>query len=192
MEPVPASSKKDIPLDKVEPIWERETSLRSSGISWWRSGKTAVQNSQQRSESMWEKQTYRHQGQSRSRGDAPGSGHQRFPWSLREDHGEARCSSLTHEGPRWSGYPPAAHGGSLSEASEGAHGGGCDCVEITHWSRLLEEPVALWREEPVLGQFYWQDLWPHGECVLEQGAPEGWTAWKAPMLDQIRKSCSPL
>lgn len=79
------------------------------------------------------------------RGDA--SGHQRFPCSPGEG-----CSPLTHEGPRWSGYPPAAHGGSLSEANEGAH------EEITHWSRLLEEPVALWREKPMLGQFYWQNL----------------------------------
>jgi len=36
--------------------------------------------------------------------------------------------------------------------------GGCEPVESPHWSRLLLEPVDVWREEPKLEQVHWQDL----------------------------------
>ena len=31
------------------------------------------------------------------------------------------------------------------------------------WSRLLAGPVDLWREEPMLEQVFWQELWPVGD-----------------------------
>ena len=47
--------------------------------------------------------------------------------------------------------------------------GGCDPVGSPHWSRLLAGPVVPWREEPMLEQVCWQDLWPHGrDPTLEQ------------------------
>jgi len=36
--------------------------------------------------------------------------------------------------------------------------GGCDPVGSPHWSRLLPEPVAPWREEPMLVPVYWHGL----------------------------------
>jgi len=36
--------------------------------------------------------------------------------------------------------------------------GGCDPMEILHWSRLLVGPVDPWGEEPTLKQVFWQDL----------------------------------
>ncbi|KAK4810960.1 hypothetical protein QYF61_014432 [Mycteria americana] len=51
--------------------------------------------------------------------------------------------------------------------------GGCDPVESLCWSRLLAEPVNPRREETMLEQGCWQDLWPHGGPTLEQSIPEG-------------------
>ncbi|PKU30097.1 hypothetical protein llap_19599 [Limosa lapponica baueri] len=36
--------------------------------------------------------------------------------------------------------------------------GGCDLMEIPHWSKLLAGPGILWREEPKMEQLCWQDL----------------------------------
>ncbi|GAB0188269.1 EH domain-containing protein 4 [Grus japonensis] len=41
------------------------------------------------------------------------------------------------------------------------------------WSRLLAGPLAPWRQDTMLEQVCWQDLWPHGGPTLEQSGPEG-------------------
>ena len=74
-----------------------------------------------------------------------------------EDHGEAGCAPAVHRGPRWSRCLPVAHGGSMPEQMD-ASKGGCDPVGSPHWSRLLPEPVAPWREEPMLVPVYWHGL----------------------------------
>lgn len=148
----------------------RQTSLRaiaSSGITYWRRGKTAVENSQKSSDNMWEKQTHTHQGQSGRRERRCSRHWTRFPRSPGEEDGEAGCSPLTHE----SGADIHPSDGPLS-----GHEGGCDCVETPHWSRFLADPVVLCSEEPMLGQFYWQDLWtlgnPHRLFLRDE---EEWT-----------------
>ncbi|GAB0190616.1 zinc finger and BTB domain-containing protein 5 [Grus japonensis] len=57
--------------------------------------------------------------------------------------------------------------------------GACDPVGSPHWSRLLEGPVALWREEPMLEQSAPEGLHPMGEthagAVCEELQPVGRT-----------------
>lgn len=92
----------------------------------WRRGKTAVQNSLQRSESMWEKPTYTHQGQSRRRErrcsrhwtrDSPAAlentmVRQDVPLNPWRSKWEQISSCSSRRAPFWSKW---------------LHGGGCDC-----------------------------------------------------------------
>ncbi|KAJ7419650.1 protein pxr1-like [Pitangus sulphuratus] len=78
--------------------------------------------------------------------------------------------------------PLKVHGGvdihlqPMDRAHAGAGGclkKGCDPMGSPHCSRLLAGPMALWREEPMLEQVCWQDLWSCGGPTLEQSVPEG-------------------
>ena len=50
---------------------------------------------------------------------------------------------------------------------------GCDPMDSLCWSRLLAG-LDQWREEHMLEQVCWQDLWPRGGPTLEQSVPEVW------------------
>lgn len=54
------------------------------------------------------------------------------------------------------------------------------------WSRILAGPAGLWREEPMLEQVCWQDLWTHGESALEQFL-KNCSQWEA----SSRNMCAP-
>jgi len=92
-------------------------------------------------------------------------------WSRRQSRGSPAAGG---EGYGEVGCLPAAHGGPHT-------GAGLD-AQRRLWLRgelALEQdsgrtcgPVDPWREEPILEQVCWQDLWPHGRSTLEQSAPE--------------------
>jgi len=111
IKPVPAGSNTDLLLAKAKPI---HNSGRASVITYLRGGKKLQwkQQSRERSETMWDKQLCRHQGQWRRRGRRCSRCLSR-QFSLAacgEDHGEAGCPPAAHGGPRCSRYPPVAHG----------------------------------------------------------------------------------
>lgn len=157
----------------------RQTSLRaiaSSGITYWRRGKTTVENSQKSSDNMWEKQTHTHQGQSGRRERRCSRHWTRFPRSPGEEDGEAGCSPLTRES-------------------------GAD-IHPFWTSDYMKEAVTVWR--PHTGAGSWQNLWPcavRSPCwgsftgkICEHWGTHTGCSWgmkrSEPMLDQIVKNCS--
>lgn len=171
----------------------RQTSLRaiaSSGITYWRRGKTAVENSQKSSDNMWEKQTHTHQGQSGRRERRCSRHWTRFPRSPGEEDGEAGCSPLTHE----SGADIHPSDGPLSGA-------------VITWRRLwlCGDPTLEQAPGRTCGPVQWG---AHAGAVLlarfvntgepTQAVPEGWRGvnpcwirlWRtaAPGEDQHGKS----
>ena len=101
-----SASKTDPQLAKAEPI------SNSGSASGLRRGKPTVQQQlRETSETIWEKQLCRHQGQwrrSRRRWSRHQSRHS--PAARDEDHGEAGCLPAVHGGSQWNRDPSAAHG----------------------------------------------------------------------------------
>ncbi|GAB0207967.1 hypothetical protein GRJ2_003262400 [Grus japonensis] len=73
------------------------------------------------------------------------------------------------------------------EASEG----GCDPVGSLCWNRLLAEPVAPWREQPMLEQAPGRTCDPMGDSRWSSLFLKEFTPWKRPTLEQFMKNCSP-
>ena len=72
-----------------------------------------------------------------------------------------------HGGPRWSRYPPVAHGRDPTPEQVNSWSSLWPRGSL-HWSRLLPGPADPWREEPTLEQVCWQDFWPRGGPTLEK------------------------
>lgn len=69
------------------------------------------------------------------------------------NHGEASCRSVAC---RADIHLQPVEDPTLEQVSFSKEG--CDPVGSLYWSKVLAGPVASWKEEPMLDQFYWQDL----------------------------------
>lgn len=50
---------------------------------------------------------------------------------------------------------------------------------------------ALWREEPILEQFCWQDLGPYRGSTLKQFVPKGWHPMKRAHTRAVHEKLQP-
>jgi len=111
IQPVPASSKMDLPLAKPEPVSDGGS---ASGITQLRRGKKTVGNgSRERGVRRCERNNPADTNVSEEGGGKRCSRCQSRDSSLAahdDDHGETGCPPAAHGGPRWSRSPPVPHG----------------------------------------------------------------------------------
>ena len=90
------------------------------------------------------------------RGGAPGAAAE-IPLQPMEQPMVRQAVSLQPWRPKVEQIPTHSLGRTPHQSREMPRGA-CDPMGSPRWSRLLLEPVDVWREEPKLEQVHWQDL----------------------------------